>query len=223
MAGYGAIPGSLKSRNFADRTVRNVRSEHKAASSTATMLRAAASPERCAAEGPTPFSDLLTTMIEAHAAEGGRTLQNAGATGRIDAIPAGIADARASRWTHANAAPPAASRRWRAQQLNVCVVGLIVAIGGVIYVPEAGNRASEAGKEQPPAIAVDEALQARSVVIANANANDQPMERPLQAGESGGARRIGVGEEPVDEAGMGTKSTSGAHSNDGAVATPVVG
>ena len=109
-------------------------------------------------------------MIEAHAAESGRTLQNFGATGRINSIPN---VARASRRTETNTAPSAANHRWRARQLNVCVVGLIVAVGGVFY-------ASEAGEEQPPVIAADEAFQARSVVIGNANANDKPMERPLR-------------------------------------------
>ena len=215
MTGDGAIPESPETMNFAGRTVRNVCSGHMAASSTATMRRAGVSPERCAEKAPTPFFDLLTSMIEAHAAESGRSLQNVGATGRIDSIP-NIAVAKAARRTEVNAAPPAANHRWRAQQLNVCVVGLIVALGSVFYV-------SAAGEPQPPVIAADEAFQARSVVIGNANANDEPMERPPEAGEPGGSRTIGVEQERMDEGGIGTKSTPDAHSDDRTVVTPVVG
>ena len=218
MAGDGAIPESPKSKNLAGHAVRNVCSGHKAASSTAATLQAGTSPEGCAGKAPTPSFDLLTTMIQAHAAESERALQKAvGATGRIDAILANVADTKDSRRVEVNDAPPAANHRWRAWQLNVRVVGLIVAVGGsVFYV-------SEAGKEQPPVIAADEALQARSVVFGNANANDKPMERPLQTAEPGGSRAIGVEEERIDEGGIETKSTSGAYSNDRAVVTPVVG
>jgi hypothetical protein len=161
-------------------------------------------------------------MVQAHAVESGRALQHAGATGRIDAI-LDRADAMDTRRREANAAAPAASHRRRAQKLNVCAVGLMVAIGGVVYVPEAGNKASGAGREQPPAVAAGEALHARSAVIGNTTANDKPMDRPLQAGEPGGARTIGVEEAPMDEGGIETQGASDAHSNDGAVATPVAG
>jgi hypothetical protein len=162
-------------------------------------------------------------MIDAHAAESGRALRDAGATDRIDALVAAMADARAARRTKANAAPPAANHRRRAQKLNVCVVGLIVAMGNVIYVSEAGNKVPEVGKEQPPAVAADTALQARSVVVGNATADDKAMERPTPAGEPGSSRTIGVEEERMDEGEIGTKSSSDAHSDDRVVATPVAG
>src|SRR5262249_28156449 len=158
----------------------------------------AGAPKGCADKGPTPFSDLLTTMIEAHAAESGRALQTAGPTGPIN-VP-NIAHARGSRRTEVNSA-----RGWRAQQLNACVVGLIVAVGSVFYV-------SEAGKEQPAVIAADPAFQARSVVIGNADANDESMEKPLQAGEPDRSRAIGVEEKRIDEGGIGGKSTFGSDS-----------
>ena len=210
----GAIPESPKSTNFAGRTARNVCSGHRAASSTVAML-AGVSPEGCADKAPTPFFDLLTSMIVAHAAESGRSLQNVGASGRIDSLP-NVAFARAARRTEVYAAPPAANHRWRAEQLSVCVVGLIVALGSVFYV-------SEAGEQQPPVIAADEAFQARSVVIGNANANDKPMERPLEAGEPGGPRTIGVEQERMDDGWIGTTGTPDAHSDDRTIVTPVVG
>jgi hypothetical protein len=134
-------------------------------------------------------------MIEAHAAETGRAAQ---------------------RQTEVDAAPPAANHRWRAPQLNVCVAGLIVVLGGIFYVPEAGN-------EQSPIIPADEAIQARAVVIGYANANGKPMETPLEEGESGSSPTVGVEQERIDEGGNGTKGTPGAHSDDRAVVTPVVG
>lgn len=222
MTGDGAIPGSPKLQNFTGRTVKNLCSGHKAASSTVAMLQAGASPGQCADKAPTPFFDLLTTMIEAHAAESGRALRDAGATDRIGALVADITDAKAARRTNASAAPPAASHRRRAQHLNVCVVGLIMAMGNVIYVSEAGNKVPEVGKEQPPVIAADAALQARSVVIGNAVANDKAVEPQLPAGEPGSSPTIGVGEERIDEGEIGTKSSPDAPSDDQAVATPVV-
>jgi hypothetical protein len=161
-------------------------------------------------------------MIEAHAAESGRAVRDAGATDRIDALVAAMADARSSRRTQADAAPHAASHGRRAQRLNVCIVGLVVAMGNVIYVSEAGNKVPEVGKEQPPAIAADAALQARTVVIGNATANDETVER-LPAGEPGGSRTIGVEEERTDVGEIGIESTSDAHPSDRAVATPVAG
>src|SRR5687768_13037603 len=130
MAGDGAIPVSPKPKNLAG----HVCSGHKAASSTASMLRAAGA-EGCADKVPTPFFDLLTTMVNAHAAESGRALQNAGPPGRIDVLP-NIAYPRDSRRTDVNTA-----RRWHAPQLNVSIVALIVVVGSAF-------NASEAGKEQ---------------------------------------------------------------------------
>ena len=219
MAGDGAIPESPKSKTLAGRDVRNLCSGHRAAASAAAMFQAGTSLEGSADKAPTPSLDLLTTMIRGHAAESERALQKAAsATRRIDAILANIADTKDSRRRQANAAPPAANRTWRARQLNVCVVGLIVVVGGsAFYV-------SEAGKEQPPAIAAAaEALEARSVVIGNANANDKPMEKPLQAAEPGGSPTVGVEEQRIDEGGIGAKGPSGAHSNDQAVVTPLAG
>ena len=218
MAGDGAIPELPKSKALAGRDVRNLCSGHRAAASAAAMLQAGTSLEGRADKAPTPSLDLLTTMIRAHAAESERALQKAaGATSRIDAILANIADTKDSRRRHANAPPPAANHTWRARQLNVCVVGLIVVVGGsAFYV-------SQAGKEQPPAITAAEALEARSVVIGNANANDTPMERPLQTAQPGGSPTVGVEEQRIDEGGIGTKGPSGAHSNDQAVVTPLPG
>jgi uncharacterized protein YraI len=222
MAGDGAIPELPKSKALAGRAVANHCSghnEHWAAASAAAMLQAGISPEGSADKAPTPSLDLLTTMIRAHAAESERALQKAAsATSRIDAILANIADTKGPRRRRANAAPPAANRTWRARQLNVCVVGLIAVVGGsAFYV-------SEAGKEQPPAIAAAaEALEARSVVFGNVNANDTLIERPLQTAEPGGWPAVGVEEQRIDEGGIGTKAPAGAHSNDRAVVTPVAG
>jgi uncharacterized protein YraI len=218
MAGDGAIPESPKSKTLAGRDVRNLCSGHRAAASAAATLQAGTSLEGCAGKAPTPSLDLLTAMIRAHAAESERALQKAaGATSRIDAILANIADTKDSRRRHANAPPPAANHTWRARQLNVCVVGLIMVVGGsAFYV-------SEAGKEPPPAIAAAEALEARSVVIGNANANDTPMEGPLQSAQPGGSPTVGVEEQRIDEGGIGTKGPSSAHSNDQAVVTPLAG
>jgi hypothetical protein len=162
-------------------------------------------------------------MIEAHATESGRALRDASANDRVDALVADIADAKASRRTKAPAAPPAANHRRRAQQLNVCVVGLIMAMGNVIYVSEAGNKVPDVGKEQPPVVAADAALQARATVIGNATANDGAMEQRLPAGEPASSPTIGVREERMDEGEIGTKSSSDALSDDRAAATPAVG
>lgn len=218
MAGDGAIPESPKSKSFADRPVRSLRSGQRATASAAAMLQTGTSPEACADKAATPSLDHLTTMIRAHAAESERALQKAAsATSRIDAILANIADTKDSRRRQAKAAPPAADHKRRARQLNVCVVGLVVAVGGsAFYV-------SEAGKEQPPAIAAAEALEARSVVIGNANANDKPMEEPAQTADPGDSQTTAVEEARIDEGGIGSKGGSGEHSNDQAVVTPVVG
>jgi hypothetical protein len=209
MAGDGAIPVSPKSKHFADRTARNTCSEHKAASRAASM-RLAGTPAAYADKVSTPFFDLLTTMIEAHAAESGRTQQNTGLTGRIDVIPS-IADARDSRRAEVNAAG-----RWHAQQLKICVVGLIVAVGSLFYV-------SEAGKVNPPAILADQAFKARSVAIGNADANDESIEKPLEGGEPDRSRTVDVEETRTGEGGIGSKSTFGADSNGQADVMPVVG
>jgi SH3 domain-containing protein len=216
MTGDGAIPVSPKSASFPGRTARNACSGHTAPSSTVAMVRVGVSPERCADKAPTPFFDLLTSMIEAHAAESRRLLQNVGATGCIDSIP-NIAHARAARRTDVNAAPPATNHGWRAQQLNVRVVGLIVALGSVFYVSEAGEQ------QQPPVIAAAEAFQARLGIIGNANANDKQIERPLAAGEPGSKRTIGVEQQLMDEGGVGIKSDPDARLEDRTVVTPVVG
>src|SRR5262245_21628391 len=116
MIGDGAISGSPKLKRSTGLPVRNVCSG--TASGTVAMLQARASPKRCPDKAATPFFDLLTTMIEAHAAESGRALQNPRATGRIDTLCPDIADAKDTWRAEANAAPPAANRRWRVQQLN---------------------------------------------------------------------------------------------------------
>jgi uncharacterized protein YraI len=193
MTGDGAIPGTPESMNFADCTARNAGSGHKAASITTAMLRAGISPKRRADKAPTPFFDLLTTMIEAQAAENARLLQRVGATGGI-----------------------ASNHRWHARHLKVCVVGLIVVLGSAFYV-------SEAGEQQPPVIAAHEEFQARSALIGNANANDEQIERPPGVGEPSGPRTIGVEQEQMDEGGTSTKSASKAGSDDETVVTYVVG
>jgi hypothetical protein len=199
---------SPTSNNFAGRTVRNVCSGHMATSSTTSMDQAEA-PQGCAGKVSTPFSDLLTTMIEAHAAESARALENAGTTRRIGAIP-NIADAINSRGMGGNAA-----RGRRARQPNVHVVGLVVALGTVFYVPEAGN-------ERPSVFAADQVFQVRSVLIGDADANAKPIGKPLQAGEPDRSGIIGVEEEPKEKDGIESKSASGTDSNDQAVVTPVV-
>jgi SH3 domain-containing protein len=201
MAEDVAIPVSPASVNLAGRTVRNGPNGFR----HGRDVPGRTPPQGYADNGPTPFFDLLQAMIEAHAAESARTLQKLGATGRIDSMPN---IAKASCRAQTDRAPLAANRRW----LNVCVVGLIVAVGGVVY-------ASEAGEEQPPAIAAGEAFQARSVVIGNAPTDD----KPLEAGKSNGSRMIGLEQERMDEGGIGADGTSGANSNERTAATSVVG
>ena len=193
--------------------VRTVRGEPKAASSAGVMVRGGASPRGCADKGPTPFFDLLQAMIEAQAAEKAGALQEVGATARIESVANA---ARTSRRTRLDTIRPAANPRRRAPQLNVCVVGLIVATGGVFF-------ASEAGEEQPRAIGADETFQARSIVIGNADANDKPMEKSRGANEPGDSLTIGGEQARMDEGGIVSESAPGAHSNDPTVATPVVG
>src|SRR5262245_38224280 len=135
MIGDGTIPAAPNLRSFADRTVITVGSGHKAV--PASMLHAGAFPEGCTDKAPTPFFDLLTTMIQAHAAETGRAVQSVGA---------------GESWqTGVDAAPAFADHRWRAHYVNVCVAALIVVLGGMFY-------ASEAGNEQSPTIPADEAF-----------------------------------------------------------------
>src|SRR5688572_17900534 len=166
MTGDSAIPVSPGPKNFAGHDC----SGHKAAANAASMLRAAAS-EGYADEVPTPFFDILTTMIKAHAAESGRELQKTGPTNGRHVLP-NIACSSDSRRTDVNAA-----RSWRAPRLNVSIVGLIVVVSSMCY-------ASEASNEQPRGIAADQASQARSVASAIASANDERIEKPIQAAES---------------------------------------
>jgi hypothetical protein len=49
------------------------------------------------------------------------------------------------------------------------------------------------------------------------------METPVEEGESGGSRTVGVEQERLDEGGNGTKGTPGAASDDRAIVKPVVG
>jgi SH3-like domain-containing protein len=198
MTGDGAIPVSPKPKSFAGHGCPG----HKVASSTASMLRAP-TPGGCSENVPTPVFDVLTTIIKAHAAESGRACPDP--TGRIDAL-SNIAYPRDTRRTDV------ATRRWRAPQLNVSIVGLIAVIGSVFS-------ASEAGKEQPRAVAADQAFQARSVASGSANANAEP----LQAREPDSSPTAGVEKERIDGGGVGGKSTSGADSNDQVIMTPVVG
>jgi uncharacterized protein YraI len=205
MTGDSAIPVSPGPKNFAGHDC----SGHKAAANAASMLRAAAS-EGCADEVPTPFFDILTTMIKAHAAESGRELQKTGPTNRRHVLP-NIACSSDSRRTDVNAA-----RSWRAPRLNVSIVGLIVVVSSMCY-------ASEASKEQPRGIAADQASQARSVASAIASANDERIEKPIQAAESDRLPTMAVQKPRTDGGEIVSERASGADATDQAVVMPVVG
>jgi hypothetical protein len=107
-----------------------------------------------------------------------------------------------------------AARSWRAPQLNVSVVGLIVVVSSVFY-------ASEASNDQPRGIAADQAFQERSVAGDNGSASDERIEKPLQAAESDRSPTTTPQKQRTDDGGIGSESTSGADSNDQAVARPV--
>lgn len=121
------------------------------------MSDARASSEGRVDDVPTPFYDLLTAMIEAHALENERVRQY------DDAVRARKGDA---------------NRGWEvlAQHMNACIPGLIMsaAMGGAIFLLQVNLR-------QPPVVAaVDEPSKGRSPLIGAAGTTNEPV---LQAAD----------------------------------------
>ncbi len=120
------------------------------------------------------------------------------------------------RWVNVNTVPLVANHRWRVLTRR-CIAGLIVtaAIGGVIFVAQVSVR-------QPLVVAAAyDPSKGRSPVIGAAGATNEPVERPLQAGEPGGLGTPGVERERSVEGGIRTGNMVAAHSDDRTVAPPV--
>jgi len=160
-------------------------------------------------DGSTPFYDLLTSMIQAHALENARVRQHDNAIGHDDMIPARKPVAEA-----AQAMGQMHATRWRTfagskVYRDACIAGLIVtvAMGGVIFLAQANVR-------QPLAAAAYDPSKGRAPVNGAAGSASEPVERPLQAGEPSGL------EKPRVERNR-TANVVVAHADDRAVATPV--
>jgi hypothetical protein len=138
-------------------------------------------------DGPTPFYDLLTSMIQAHALENAGVRRHDNATGHDDMIPARKAggDSGTSLGPAAHGAMEIL-RRVKVYR-DACIAGLIVtvAMGGVIFLAQVNAR-------QPLVIAAYDPSKGRSPVIGAAGSTNEPVERPLQAGEPSGLDKPGV-------------------------------
>lgn len=147
---------------------------------------------------PTPFSDLLATIIEATARENRR------ATGPTSTSTSGAGDSVANRWR-------------RSRRLILCVAGLVVAapVGWITF-------ASKGSERQSPTLAADSVHERKSPVVGNANTTGDAVARPLPSGELDGSGEAGVEEKRTDE-GIGTGGVLAARSNDLTVSTPVAG
>jgi hypothetical protein len=180
-----------------------------------------ASQERGA---PTPFSDLLSEMIRAHALETAHRRQQDNPTGQNDVLPArkaGGADALDAqqnlRLVEANIVPLAADRgaSGLARHLSIRTAGLIAsaAIGCVILVSQVGSR-------QPPAVAAYDPPKREAPVIA-ARATNDAAERPAPASEPGGPGTPGVEREPPAEVGIAAGNMAAAFSGGETTAPPI--
>jgi len=211
-----------KTDSLADRAAGIVSHGDRAALSIGTMSDAGASSEGCGV--PTPFYDLLTEMIQAHALENAHRRQHDNATGHDDVVPARTAgdgsapDAKQDlHRVKVDTVPLVANHRWRVltRRQHVGIASLIVAaaIGGVIFVSQVSVR-------QPLAVAYDPSKEG-SPVVGAAGAKNEPAEGPLQAGEPGGLGTPGVERERSVEGGIRTSNMVAAHSDGRSGAPPV--
>ena len=136
-------------------------------------------------DGPTPFYDLLTSMIQAHAMENACVRQNNNATGHDDVIPARKTGSSTSHWADARGAMEILGRV--KVYRDACIAGLIVivAMGGIIFV-------AQVNVKQPLVVATDYPSKGRSPVIGAAGSTNEPVGSLLQAGEPSGLDKPGV-------------------------------
>ena len=166
------------------------------------------SDARTSSEGgevPTPFSDLLTSMIQAHALENACVRQYHNSTGHDDTIPARNAGG------DSGSGPDARDAMGGKVYRDPCIAGLIVtvAMGAIIFAPQVHVR-------QPFVVAAAyEPSKGRSPVIGATGSTSEPVERPLQAGEPSGLERPGVEQ-------IRTANVAAAHADGRTVAPPVV-
>jgi hypothetical protein len=155
---------------------------------------------------PTPFYDLLTSMIQAHALENACVRQDNNATDRDDMIPA----RKAGGVSGTSHGPDARDAMGVKVYRDACIAGLIVtvAMGGIIFVPQLNVR-------QPLVVAADyDPSKRRSPAIGAAGSMNEPVERPLQAGEPSGLEKPGVERIMI-------ANVVAAHADDRAVAPPI--
>jgi Bacterial SH3 domain len=168
------------------------------------------SDARASSEGgdvPTPFYDLLTSMIQAHALENACVRQLDNATGHDDMIPARKAGG-GSRTSHG---PDACDAMGVKVYRDACIAGLIVtvAMGAVIFAPQVNVR-------QPLLVAAAyDPSKGRSPVIGAAGSTNAPVEKPLQAGDPSGLEKPGIER-------IRTANVVAVHADDRTVAPPVV-
>jgi Bacterial SH3 domain len=163
---------------------------------------------RTSSEGgdvPTPFYDLLTSMIQARALENACVRQHDNATSHDDMIPTPKSGGGSGTSQRPDARDAMGVKVYR----DACIAGLIVtvAMGGVIFVPHVNVR-------QPLVAAAYDPSKGRSPVIGAAGSTNEPVERPPQVGEPSGLEKPGVERNR-------TANVVVAHAADRAVATPV--
>jgi hypothetical protein len=198
-------PATLRTGSLADRAAGIVSHGDKVASNVGSD--AGASSE--GGDGSTPFYDLLTSMIQAHALENARVRQHDNAIGQDAMIPA----CKAGGGSGTSHGPDVCDAMENLRRVKVyrdaCIAGLIVtvAMGGVIFLAQVNVR-------QPLAAAAYDPSKGRAPVIGAAGSASEPVERPLQAGEPSGLEKPGVERNR-------TANVVVAHAADRAVATPV--
>jgi Bacterial SH3 domain len=198
---------TLKTGSLADRAAGIVSHGDEVASNVGSDAKAYSE----GGDGSTPFYDLLTSMIQAHALENARVRQHDNAIGHDDMIPARNPVAEA-----AQAMGQMHATQWRTfagskVYRDACIAGLIVtvAMGGVIFLAQVKAR-------QPLVVAAAyDPSKGRAPVIGAAGSVSEPVERPLQAGEPSGLEKPGV------ERNRTANVVAAALADDRAVAPPV--
>ena len=137
-------------------------------------------------DGPTPFYDLLTSMIQARALENACVRQHDNATSHDDMIPTPKSGGGSGTSQRPDARDAMGVKVYR----DACIAGLIVtvAMGGVIFVPHVNVR-------QPLVAAAYDPSKGRSPVIGAARPTNEPVERRLKGGVPSGLEKPGV--EPI--------------------------
>ena len=200
-------PATLRTGSLADRAAEIVSHGDEAASNVGSDARASSE----GGDGPTPFYDLLTSMIQAHALENAGVRQHDNTTDHDDMIAARKVGGGSGTSHGPDACDATGILRRVKVYRDACIAGLIVtvAMGGVIFLAQVSAR-------QPlVAAAAYDPSKGRAPVIGAAGSASEPVERPLQAGEPSGLEKPGV------ERNRTANVVAAALADDRAVAPPI--